>query len=126
MNIVSPLAVSYSKNLSFSFSNTLRNEAVNLNNFASANYIIDVNGTIYQGAQANDDQATIIIIGGDDRFIGEKAERLSSSFFYTEPQKIVLYKILKEAAHYSASASITSDNDKLDIALNALYKNLSR
>ena len=126
MNIVSPQAVSYSKNLGFTFSETLRNQPVNLSDYAAANYIIDVNGTIYQGAQPTEEQANIVIIGGDDRFINEKAERLSSNFFYTEPQKIVLYKILKEAAHYSASASITSDNDKLDIALNALYKNLSR
>lgn len=127
MNVVSPEAVAHSKNLQFTFSETMRNEPVDLDLYTSqANYVMDVNGAIYQGTPADEENATIVIIGGDDRFVNEKVERISSNFFYTEPQKIALYKMIKELAGFQASATITSDNDKLDQVLNALYKNYSR
>lgn len=127
MNLVSPEAVAHSKNLQFAFSGTLRNESVDLNQYLSeASYVMDINGDIYQGQSASDDQASIVIIGGDDRFIGEKADRLASNFFYTEPQKIALYKMIKELALNSPNANITCDSDKLEQVLNALLKNYSR
>ena len=59
MNTVSPEAISHSKNLNFDFSNTLRDEQVNLDNYSSYTYIIDIDGIIYQSAPANEDKANI-------------------------------------------------------------------
>jgi len=123
MNLVSPEAISHSKNLNFDFSNTLRDEHVNFDDYSSYTYIIDINGLIYQYAQANEDNANIIIIGGTDKFANEKINALNSSFFITETQKVTLYKIMKELAKFYDNASITSSSDKLQQSLNALYTN---
>jgi hypothetical protein len=123
MNKVSPTALAYSKNLSFDFSNTLRDFEVNLDDYSQYTYIIDVDGEVYQSAQADENSATVLLVGGTDIFINEKMERLGSSFFITEPQKVTLYKALKELSKFYDSAKITSSNDKLEISLNALYSN---
>lgn len=123
MNIVSPTAISYSKNLYFAFSFTLRNEPVDLNNFASANYIIDVNGTCYGSAAPTEESASIVIIGGIDKFINEKQERMDIPFFITEPQKVVLYKIIKDLSKYTTTAEIGSNSETLEQSLCALYEN---
>jgi hypothetical protein len=86
MNTVGPDAVSYSKNLNFSFSNTLRNEKINLDDYSSATFIIDVNGTIYQGSAANESSASIIIIGGINQFVNEKVSRPVANFYLSEQQ----------------------------------------
>ena len=123
MNTVSPEAISHSKNLNFDFSNTLRDEQVNLDDYSSYTYIIDVDGIIYQAAAANEDSANIVIIGGTDKFINEKMNTLNSNFFITETQETVLYKAMKELAKFYDSAQITSNSDKLEQSLNALYSN---
>ena len=123
MNTVSPEAISHSKNLNLDFSNTLRDEEVNLDNYSSYTYIIDVDGIIYQASNANEDSANIVIIGGTDKFINEKMNTLNSNFFITETQKTVLYKAMKELAKFYDSAQITSNSDKLEQSLNALYSN---
>lgn len=123
MNLVSPQAVAYSKNLNFDFSNTLRDEQVNLNDYSSYTFIIDIDGSVYQSDQANEDNANIVVVGGTDAFINEKANTLNSSFFITDTQKVTLYKIMKELAKYYDNASITSSSDKLEQSLNALYTN---
>jgi len=123
MNKVSPEAIAYCKNLSFDFSNTLRNENVNLNDYSNYTFIIDVNGIVYQSSSANESSASVIIIGGLDGFANEKMERLYSNFFITETQKVTLYKAIKELAKYYDSAQITSSNDKLQQSLYALYAN---
>lgn len=123
MKIVSFAAISYSKNLTFNFSNTKRNENVNLSNYSSSNYVIDINGTVYLGSSPSEDSATITIIGGNDTFINEKATRLESNFYLSEPQKVVLYGIMREHCKWGDTAEITSDNDKLEQSLNALFRN---
>ena len=123
MNKVSPTALAYSKNLSFDFSNTLRDFEVNLDDYSQYTYIIDIDGEVYQSASTDENSATVLIIGGTDKFINEKMERLGSNFFVTESQKITLYKAMKELSKFYDSAQITSSNDKLEISLNALYSN---
>jgi hypothetical protein len=123
MNLVSPLAVATHKNLVFNFSNTLRNQIVNLSNFSSGGYVIDINGEVYSSGAASGESATVVVIGGSDKFIHEKANRLQSTFYMSEPQKVVLYKIIKELSENYDSASITSNNEKLEQALTALYRN---
>ena len=123
MNRVAPEAIAYSRNLTFDFSNTLRSESVNLNNYSDYTYIIDVDGSVYQSADANEDSASIILIGGIDGFAYEKMERIFTNFFITETQKVTLYKAIRELSKFYDSAKITSSNDKLEQSLNALYSN---
>ncbi len=126
MNLVSLGAPSYSKNLEFSFSRTKRNEIINLNNYSSYNYILDINGNLYQGAQPGEDSATVLIIGGDDTFVNEKAKRISSNYYISEPQRVALYAMMREHSTWGDSAEITCTNsDKLEQALHGLYKNYS-
>jgi hypothetical protein len=101
----------------------LRNESINLEDYASSGYVIDVNGEIYSSGSVGGDSATVIIIGGSDRFINEKANRLESTFYMSEPQKLTLYKAIRELSMKIDSANITSDNDKLEQSLCALYRN---
>lgn len=123
MNEISPEAVAHSKDLSFEFSKTLRGENIDINQFASATYVIDIDGKVYQGASANEQQASIIIIGGVDKFINEKIERTSVNFYISEQQKLTIYKIIKELANYYQDSSISSSNELLEQAVSALYSN---
>lgn len=120
--LMSPGALSYHKNLTFVFSNTLRNETVNISQYSS-DYVIAINGEVYSSGSASGDNATVVIIGGSDRFINEKTERLTSTFYMSEPQKLTLYKAIKELSKRTDSANITSDNDKLEQSITALYRN---
>ena len=124
MKKISADAVSYSKNLNFSFSNTLRNQQVNFNDYASATFIIDVDGTVYQSASSNESSANIIVIGGINKFINEKASRVAVNNYVTVQQKITLYNIIKGTALILDDAVISSDNTSLELMLNALYSNL--
>jgi hypothetical protein len=122
MKLISPGALSYHKNLTFVFSNTLRNETVNISQYSS-DYVIAINGEVYSSGSGGGDNATVVIIGGSDRFINEKTERLASTFYMSEPQKLTLYKAIKELSKRTDSANITSDNDKLEQSITALYRN---
>jgi len=124
MNLVAPEAVSYYTNLTFNFSNTLKDQPINLNDYSDSTFIVDIDGQVYQGSSSGGTSASITIIGGVDKFInGSNPDRLASNFFITEPQKVVLYRIIKDLSIYTDSATISSDNDKLLQSLNALYQN---
>ena len=123
MNTVSPNAVAYCKNLYFTFSGDLRNQEVDLNKYSKSTFIVDVDGTVYQGAQANPKNATVTIIGGTNKFAYSTSQELYSNFYITEQQKVTLYKILRELSIYYDNAVIQSDNDKLEQALTSLYTN---
>jgi hypothetical protein len=126
MNVVAPEAIAYTTNLTFNFSNTLKDQPINLDDYSSANFVIDIDGQVYQGQPVDGTNSTTIIIGGIDRFInGSNPNRLVSNFYLTEPQKVVLYRIMKDLAIYTDSATITSDSDKLQQSLTALYTNYS-
>ena len=123
MNKVDATAVSYRTNLTFSFSNTARGENVNLYDYSSFSFIIDVNGTVYQGSPATETNATVCIIGGLNKFVHSRINTIHSNFYLTVQQKITLYKIMKDLASFTDSATISSDNDKLEQALTTLYSN---
>lgn len=121
MNKVGPNALRYSKNISFTFTYTLRGERVNLNRYASYTFIIDVDGSIYQGASANQSSATVVLVGGINKFINSKTISTPSNYYMSEQQKVTLYKAVRAMAEYSDSTVITSENPKLEQAINALY-----
>jgi len=123
MNQISPEAISFCKNLFFAFSGDLRNQSVDLNKYSSYTFIIDIDGTVYQGGSSNPDSATVVIIGGIDKFLYSTSQELHTNFYITEQQKITLYKIMREHSKFYDTAVITSDNDKLEQALISLYSN---
>ena len=123
MNRVAPTAVSYSTNLNFTFSNTTRGENVNLNDYSNFTFIIDVDGSVYQGSQASENNATVCIIGGLNKFVNSKLNVLHSNYYLTEQQKITLYKIMKDLSMFTDNATITADHNKLEHNLNTLYNN---
>jgi hypothetical protein len=123
MILVSPSSLAAYKNLTVNLSNTLRNETVDLQQYASSGFVMDVNGSIYTNNAPEGDTVTLVVIGGSDLFIGEKVTRLASSFYISEPQKVMLYKVIKELSNRYDSGNITSNNDKLELSLTALYKN---
>lgn len=123
MQELSPEAIAYSKNLTFAFSNTFKDQDINLNNYSQFTFIIDIDGKVYQGATANEDSATIVIIGGIDQFVNAKSNTVYSNFYITEQQKVTLYKVIKELARYTNTAVISSDNEKLEQSITALYNN---
>lgn len=123
MNRVAPTAVSYSTNLYFTFSGTARGEKVDLNNYSSYTFIIDVDGSVYQGAPANEKSAAVCIIGGLNKFVNSRLNTLHSNYYLTEQQKITLYKIMKDLSMFTDNATITADHNKLEHNLNTLYNN---
>ncbi len=123
MKNVSPEALSYCNNFYFTFSKTLRNQSVDLNTYAGATFIIDVDGRVYQGADANESSASVVIIGGTTEFINEKAKIVHVDYYITQQQKVTLYRAMKSLSTFTHSAQIQSDNDKLQKAILALYLN---
>jgi hypothetical protein len=123
MNRVAPTAITYSTSLNFVFSKTLRGEKVDLNKYSTYTYVIDVDGSVYQGSPADEKNASICIIGGVNKFINSKTNTIYNNYYLTEQQKVTLYKVIKDLSIYTDSATITSDNDKLEQALTALYVN---
>ena len=77
----------------FDFSKTLRGERVNLDDYRTYTFIIDVDGTVYQGANSSEDFANICIIGGLNKFVNSKINTVYNSYYLTEQQKVTLYKI---------------------------------
>ena len=123
MKNVSPEALSYCSNFYFTFSKTLRNQSVNLNTYASATFIIDVDGRVYQGASAQESSASVVIIGGTTEFINEKAPVVRVDYYITQQQKVTLYTAMKSLSTFTNSAEIDSDNEQLRKAVSALYLN---
>ena len=63
------------------------------------------------------------LIGGLNKFIHAKSITAYSNFYITEQQKVTLYKAIRELARYTDTASISSNNDKLEQSISALYNN---
>ena len=83
MQELSPEAIAFSKNLTFAFSNTFKDENVDLNQYSSYTFIIDIDGKVYQGTTANEESASIVIIGGIDKFINAKSNSVYSNYYIT-------------------------------------------
>lgn len=121
-SIVGPALVAGSKNLYFKLSATQRNEKYNITTDFEGNFVIDIDGTIYQLTEPQPDTAAITIVGGIDTFIGEKQPR-PSVFYLTQNQKVTLYKICKEVARLTDKAQLHSDNTILDHLITNTYSN---
>lgn len=119
-SIVGPTLVSRNNTISFSITDTLRNEAVDIGAI-DCNYVIAIDGTIYQNQEASG-SAKVVLVGGNDTFINEKQQR-EPRFYMTERQRQVLYSIMRSLANRTYTAQVSSDVPVLDQIAQATYKN---
>ena len=119
--VVGAELVSRYDNLYFSTTKTLRNEEVIIER-VNANYVIDIEGTIYENKPSTGQHATITLVGGLDTFIHAK-KTLTPKFYMTERQKVVVYNILNSLSKRIDSAEIAADEEILDLIVSAAYRN---
>ena len=94
MDKVGPGKVAQAKNLYFKTSNDPRGTKVDIQGLGG-NYVIDIDGAIYEVSASSGESAAITIVGGIDTFVNEKQYR-PYSFYITQRQKISIYEILRE------------------------------
>lgn len=121
MQIVGPGTVSRINSLSFTTSQTLRDDIVELSSL-DADFVISLDGTIYSIKTPSPTQATVMLEGGLDTFVNEKSPRYPM-FYMTERQKLAIYSILRSLASRTSTASVTSDNSTLNQIARATYIN---
>lgn len=121
MAIVGSATVARATSIHFSTTKTMRNQSVNPKS-VKADYVIDLNGTIYSNRTPPPGQAHVVLIGGLDTFIHAKQKR-PSSFYMTEQQKVTMYAILRELSKKTNTASISSDVETLQTIAQAIYFN---
>jgi hypothetical protein len=122
MQQAGPGKVAKAKNLYFKTTDTPRGTVINKQSLGG-NYVIDVDGAIYEVSEASGETAAITIIGGIDTFVHEKEYR-PYVFYLTQRQKITLYSILKEVATVTDKAQIhAAENELLDHLLTNTYSN---
>jgi len=119
--IVGPNKVSQSNELTFSTTNTLRNESVDVGSI-DANYVISIDGVINENKSNAGASATIVLIGGNDTFVAEKQPR-EPMFYMTVRQKLTIYAILKSLAARTDAGIVSSDVPILDTIVKATYTN---
>lgn len=119
---VAPSLVARSKNLTFTTTQTQREQKVDLASYGT-NFAIDVHGQIFKYSEPSPEEATIVLEGGQDTFVNEKEYR-SPIFYITQKQKNTVYAILRELATSTDSATVTcSDNDVFDRLVTSTYYN---
>lgn len=109
------------KNLRFEFTNTLRNQIVDLNS-VGGNFVIDINGLIYVNGSIPKDSATVMLVGGLSTFINEKVYREPISYM-TIPQQRTVIKILRKLGIFYSDATVDSSNNALSNFVNQAYFN---
>ena len=93
MDKVGPGKVAQAKNLYFKTSNDPRGTKVDIQGLGG-NYVIDIDGAIYEVSASSGESAAITIVGGVDTFVNEKQYR-PYSFYLTQRQKLSIYEILR-------------------------------
>lgn len=105
------------KSINFKFNYNRLDEAVDA---PAGTYLIDLNGYIYTNGSSGQ-HAEVTLYGGDNRFIFEKSFREGSPHLTTK-QKVALHGILAHLARYTAYATVTADDEYLDVVVNSLYR----
>ena len=119
--IVGPNKVSQFNELTFSTTDTLRNEPVEVGSI-DADYVISIDGVINENRSATGSAATVVLVGGNDTFIAEKQPR-EPMFYMTVRQKLTIYAILKSLATRTDTGVVSSDVPILDAIVKATYTN---
>ena len=122
MNQVSASKIAKAKNLYFKTTDTPRGTKLDLSSLGG-NYVIDVEGTVYEISESSGESASITIVGGIDTFVNEKKYRPYVTYL-TQRQKMVIYGILKELAQYTIKAEVSAgDNTMIDSLVKSVYRN---
>jgi D-arabinose 1-dehydrogenase-like Zn-dependent alcohol dehydrogenase len=122
MNQVSATKIAKAKNLYFKTTDTPRGTKLDLNSLGG-NYVIDIDGTVYEISESSGESASITIVGGIDTFVNEKKYRPYVTYL-TQRQKMVLYSILKELAQNTIKAEVSAgDNTMIDSLVKSVYRN---
>jgi len=122
MNKIGPGKVAQAKNLYFKTSGDPRGTKVDIQALGG-NYVIDIDGAIYEISAASGDSAAITIVGGVDTFVNEKQYR-PYSFYITQRQKLSIYEILRELSQVTVEAQLSAgDNEILDFLVTNTYSN---
>ena len=122
MNQVGPGKVAQAKNLYFRTSGDPRGSKVDIASMGG-NYVIDIDGAIYEVSAASGESAAITIVGGIDTFVNEKQYR-PYSFYISQRQKLSLYEILRELSKVTIKAQLSAgDNEVLDYLISNTYSN---
>ena len=122
MDKVGPGKVAQAKNLYFKTSEDPRGTKVNIQGLGG-NYVIDIDGAIYEVSASSGESAAITIVGGVDTFVNEKQYR-PYSFYLTQRQKLSIYEILRELSQVTVKAQLSAgDNEILDFLVTNTYSN---
>jgi hypothetical protein len=122
MNQVSASKIAKAKNLYFKTTDTPRGTKLDLSSLGG-NYVIDVEGTVYEISESSGESASITIVGGIDTFVNEKKYRPYVTYL-TQRQKMVIYGILKELAQNTIKAEVSAgDNTMIDSLVKSVYRN---
>ena len=122
MDQVSPTKIAKAKNLYFKTTDTPRGTKLDLSSLGG-NYVIDIDGTVYEISESSGESASITIVGGIDTFVNEKKYRPYVTYL-TQRQKMVIYGILKELAQNTIKAEVSAgDNTMIDSLVKSVYRN---
>lgn len=124
MNTYSASQIGTKSDYFFTFSYTLKNESVEVE--GDGVYLFP-NGFFYSNQSIeNQDQITIIVVGGIDRFLHTKNSIPAVPFYITELQKRSIYTVVTKAAKERVVANFRSDNEGLQSLITALERNTRR
>lgn len=107
----------------FDFTNNQRNAGVQIDS-VNANYIINIDGSIFTKKQHNKN-CVVAIVGGDNTFAHKKDKSVSSGYYWNELQKTTVHQILLNLARinkYNARV-VDGNNDYLNIVTQAIFEN---
>lgn len=124
MNSYSASQIGTKSDYFFTFSYTLKNESVEIG--GDGVYLFP-NGFFYSNQSIDSqDQITIIVVGGIDKFLFAKNSIPAVPFYMTELQKRSIYTVVKKAARERVVANFRSDNEELQTFITALARNTRR
>lgn len=110
------------QSLYFAFTYTKKGESIDLSAY-NCNFIIDVNGDVYQIDSLDSENVTIVLVGGIDQFVGAPPKMSAVNFYITESQKITLYAILRAFAKANDGGTVDSNSEDLYLLVKSLYDN---
>lgn len=120
---VSPQKVSMNaRNFIINFSNTRRDEKININSY-NTNYFLDTNGVLYEKAIRSVQTTSVVVVGGDHRFLHQKNNSEEPEIYITPPQIITIKEMMRHLSYSGGEyPNIESSDEYLqNLTLNYYY-----